>query len=299
MANNKVLFFYNPVSGSGMFKHNIDVIIERFQNAGMQIVPVRAARGEALDRALKNMDQSKFRQIIAAGGDGTINICVNLMIKYNIDLPLAIFPSGTANDFAYYFELPTELDKMIDIALGDVLSYADVGKANERYFINVTALGNMVDASQRTDPQLKNTLGVGAYYLRGFMDVATLKPIPVKITTENGVYEEEMFFMLVMNGESAGGFKKMSPGSLIADGKLDVMLFRKMPKIELAPLLVSLLNGNHADSKHVLYLTAEKILIESTEDVPTDIDGEKGDKLPIEFSILHKRLRVFTQREII
>ena len=39
----KVLLFYNPHSGNGLFKNNLDHIIDRFQTAGYQIEPIRAA----------------------------------------------------------------------------------------------------------------------------------------------------------------------------------------------------------------------------------------------------------------
>jgi len=34
--------------------------------------------------------------------------------------------------------------------------------------------------------------------------------------------------------------------------------------------------------------------IESPVEISTDVDGEKGVTLPLEFSILHKRLRILT-----
>ena len=84
----KVLMFYNPYSGNGLFKNNLDLIVEKFQGEGYQVVPVRAARGLAIDQALSEMNPAEYRQIIVAGGDGTINICVNTMIKYGIDFQL-------------------------------------------------------------------------------------------------------------------------------------------------------------------------------------------------------------------
>ncbi len=292
----KVLLFYNPNSGNGMFKNNLDGIIERFQNSGFQVVPVRAAKGVAIQQALAEMDQSMYRQIVVAGGDGTINICVNAMIRNNIDLPLAIFPTGTANDFAGYFDLPKDIESMVDVAMGDKFTYADVGKCNDRYFINVAALGSLVDVSQKTDPNLKNTLGVFAYYLKGASEVVKLRALPVKLTTDGNVIEEEMYFMLVMNGMSAGGFKKLSPTSDIQDGKLNVILFRKMPIIELVPLLFGVISGNYLDNKNILSFETDNLIIESEEDISTDVDGEHGEKIPLHFSVLKKKLRIFTEK---
>jgi len=293
----KILLFYNPYSGNGLFKNNLDLIIEKFQEKGFQVVPVRSEKGLLIEQALQEMHKEKYRQIIVAGGDGTINVCVNAMIKNNINLPLAIFPTGTANDFAYYFELSNEIEDMVNTAMGDHTTPADVGVCNGRYFINVAAMGALVDVSQKTDPNLKNSLGIFSYYLRGIAEITSLKSLPVKLITPNMEYNEEMYFMLVMNGKSAGGFKKISPQSEINDGKLDVILFRKMPIVELGPLLFNILQGNHPNNKHVLSFQAEKLRIESDVDISTDVDGERGEELPLEFTVLHNRLEIFTREK--
>lgn len=290
----KVLLFYNPNAGNGLFKNSLDNIIERFQEEGYLVVPVRASKGNMLNTVFESMDQSEYKQVIAAGGDGTINICVNAMINNNIDLPLTIMPAGTANDFAYYFDLPHDIKDMLDIALGDNFTYADVGKVNEKYFINVAAMGMLVDVSQKTDPNLKNTLGILSYYLKGLTEVTNLRPIPVKLTSKEFSIVENMYFMLVMNGKSAGGFKRIAPHSEVDDGLLDVMLFKEMPIMDFAPLLINILQGNHQENKNVIYFKTEELIIESPEDVSTDIDGEKGEKFPLHFSILPKRLKIST-----
>ena len=294
----KVLLFYNPYSGNGLFKSNLDLIIERFQANGFQVTPVRAAKGYPLDKAFDEMQVSNYRLIIAAGGDGTINVCVNAMIKKGIDLPLAIFPAGTANDFAYYFDIPDRIEDMVDVAMGNHFTYADVGVCNERYFINVAALGSLVDVSQKTDPNLKNTLGVLSYYMKGASEIVNLKPLPVTLTTPEKVYHEKMLFMVVMNGKSAGGFKHISPDAEINDGKLNVYLFKNMPLIELGPLFFDVLQGRHAQSRKVLTFTTNDLLIESPVDISTDVDGEHGEKLPLQFHVLHNKLKIMTSEHV-
>ena len=293
----KILLYYNAYSGSGVFRNNLDHIIERIQTMGFQVIPVRAAKGVVIDEALRDIDQNEYDRIIAAGGDGTINLCVNAMVKYDVHLPLGILPAGTANDFAYYFELPSDLDLQLDVALGNKTTHADVGKVNSRCFINVCAMGALVDVSQKTDPNLKNALGSLAYYMTALTELPQVHPINVRLTTPEKTYQEQVYFMVVMNGESAGGFRKLSPQSSMDDGKLDVIAFRKMPIVEFGPLLFEVVNGRHPANKNVLYFQTEKLTIESDEDMDTDIDGEHGEKLPLHFSILRRRLDVFVSEE--
>ena len=229
IAKSKILLYYNAYSGNGMFKNNLDHMLEKCQAKGYQVMAIRAQKGIQIDKALQSIDQEEYSRIIACGGDGTLNICVNSMIRNDIHLPLGILPAGTANDFAYYFELPSDIEKAMDIALGDKTTKADVGKVNGKYFINVAALGNMVDVSQKTDPYVKNAIGPLAYYLKAATELNQVHPINVKLTTPEETIREEIYFMTVCNGESAGGFRKLSPESKMNDGKLDVIAFRKMP----------------------------------------------------------------------
>ena len=291
--NSKLLLYYNGYSGNGMFRNNLDHIIERCQETGYQVTVVRAKKGVMIDRALSEIDQEEYSRIIACGGDGTINICVNAMVRHDIHLPLGILPAGTANDFAYYFELPNNIDAALNVALGDRTTKADVGLVNGKCFINVAAMGAMVDVSQKTDPTLKNAIGTLAYYLKGASELTQLHPINVRLTTPEKVREEEIYFMTVCNGESAGGFRKLSPNSMMNDGLMDVVAFRKMPILEFSPLLFEVLNGRHPENKNVLYFQTDSLLIEADEDMPTDVDGECGVKLPLEFSMLKQRLDIF------
>ena len=103
--------------------------------------------------------------------------------------------------------------------------------------------------------------------------------------------------MVVMNGESAGGFRKLSPQSSMDDGMLDVIAFRKMPIVDFAPLLFEVVHGRHPKNKHVLYFQTDRLLVESDEDISTDVDGEHGVKLPLDFSVLAHRLNVFVSED--
>ena len=296
IAKSRVLLYYNAYSGNGMFKSNLDHIIDMCQNRGFQVTAVRANKGRQIEKALESIDEAEYDRIIAAGGDGTMNICVNSMLRNNIHLPLGILPAGTANDFAYYFDIPTDMNAALDIALGDRTTKADVGTVNDKFFINVAAMGAMVDVSQKTDPYVKNAIGPLAYYLRAAAELNQVHPIKIRMTTPDEVMDEEIYFMTVCNGESAGGFRKLSPNSKINDGKLDVIAFRKMPLLEFGPLLMEVIAGRHPDNKNVLYFQTPSLMIESDEDIPTDIDGEHGEKLPLKFGVLNERLDIFVDK---
>ena len=295
-GKNKVLLIYNPKSGSGMFQSNLDKIVAKFQSRGMIVVPLRADGSVSIESFLSGLNEAQYRKIIAAGGDGTINIVVNAMMKNDLHVPLALFPAGTANDFAHYFDIPTDIDGMLSIALEDNYMDADLGKCNDRYFVNVAAIGPVIDVSQKTDATMKNALGTVAYYLRGLSEVKSLKPVEFTITSPQINFTGDIFFMVVMNGNSAGGFRRLGVQSSINDGLLDVIIFKEMNFMELLPLAINVLQGRHDENKNVIYFQTPSLRIESPADMSTDVDGERGEPLPLDIEIVPRRLKINTRR---
>ena len=295
-GKNKVLLIYNPKSGSGMFQSKLDKIVAKFQSRGMIVVPLRADGSVSIESFLSGLNEAQYRKIIAAGGDGTINIVVNAMMKNDLHVPLALFPAGTANDFAHYFDIPTDIDGMLSIALEDNYMDADLGKCNDRYFVNVAAIGPVIDVSQKTDATMKNALGIVAYYLRGLSEVKSLKPVEFTITSPQINFTGDIFFMVVMNGNSAGGFRRLGVQSSINDGLLDVIIFKEMNFMELLPLAINVLQGRHDENKNVIYFQTPSLRIESPADMSTDVDGERGEPLPLDIEIVPRRLKINTRR---
>ncbi len=288
-----VLLLYNPKSGTGTMGDNLDYIIKRFQEKGQHVVPFRLDDRAALKCFMSDLPKS-IKKIIISGGDGTIHQVVNLMIQNDIDLPIALFPTGTANDFSQYFGIPKDLDGMIDVAIKNSFTRCDVGKANEQYFINVASLGNLVDISQRVNDQAKNVLGVLAYYIKGIEEIPRLKAFDVHIKNGDEVHESTVFFVLIMNGKSAGGFRKLAPRSEINDGLLDVVVFKKCPVLDLMPLLVKVVNGEHPKSDHIAYFKTADATITCSEAVGTDLDGEEGPDFPLHVSVLKEKLKIIS-----
>jgi YegS/Rv2252/BmrU family lipid kinase len=291
----KVKLIYNPVSGDGTFKNHLDYIIDKFQQNGLQIEPYRTNKREDLEQMISFMDEKEYKKILVAGGDGTLNQVVNGLLKYDMDLPIGIFPVGTANDYAQYFNLPNDIEEIVEILLRDNYTLSDVGFVNDRYFINVASLGVLIDISQRTNMELKHNLGVLAYYLHGIAELPKVKPVNIQIHSEAMNFEGEILFMLIMNGKSAGGFHKLAPTASINDGLLDVFIFKKCPIYELAALLLAVINGEHINNTNVMHFKAQDLWVHTDGDVGTDLDGEGGPAFPLNIRIVQNRLKILTR----
>lgn len=288
----RVLLIYNPNSGNRMFRSNLDNIIEKFQEKGYLVTVYRINDCRDLSGLFDGIEAAEYNKILIAGGDGTIHHVVNAILNHGMDIPVGIYPAGTANDFAHNFKLPADIEKMTEIYTEDRYTLSDVGKANGEYFINVASLGCLTDVSQKTDPKVKNSFGIFSYYLKGIEEFQKIKAITVRVSSGDFYFEDEIYFMLVMNGKSAGGFKRVSPHSIIDDGLLDVVIFRKCPVLDLMNVLTKILRGEHTKSPHVIYFRTAKLTVECEDKTGTDLDGERGVPFPLEIEVIPARLKV-------
>lgn len=286
----KVRFIYNPYSGENSIINELDNIIKMHQEVGLTIVPYRIQKGRNLEEALNIIDES-YSYILIAGGDGTVDSVVNAMKKKNINIPIAILPVGTANDFAKFIRMPADVSEACKQILDSKPTKVDVGRINNKYFINVASTGLFTDVSQKTDVNLKNTIGKLAYYLKGLEELPNFRRLKIKLTSKECSYDGEMYLILVFNGKTAGNFNLATQAD-VTDGKLDVIIFKAVQIYELLPLFIKILKGEHLDSDKVVYFKTDDVYIESKEDIVTDIDGEKGPDFPLRIQCIKGGIKV-------
>ena len=286
----KVRFIYNPYSGENSIVNELDNVIRLHQEANLTVVPYRIQRGRDLAEALDIIDET-YSYILIAGGDGTVDSLVNAMKQRNVSLPIGILPVGTANDFGKFIHMPTDIEEACKQILASKPVAIDLGKINDKYFINVASTGLFTDISQKTDVNLKNTMGKLAYYLKGLEELPNFRKLKVKISSKECDYEGEMYLLLVFNGQTAGNLN-LATEAEITDGKLDVVMFKAIAIIELLPLFIKLLKGEHLDSDKVVYFKTDDVYIESSEDIVTDIDGERGPDFPLRIQCIEGGIKL-------
>lgn len=288
--NKKVKFIYNPYSGEQTIVGKLDKVISMHQKKNLTIVPYRINKGESIENALEDIDQN-YEYILLAGGDGTIDSVVNAIKKKNIDIPIGILPVGTANDFAKLLGLPADIEKCLDQILELKVKGVDLGKVNDKYFINVLSTGLFTDVSQKTEEHLKNAIGKLAYYIKGIEELHNFRKIKIKVTTKDKVYDDPSYLMLVFNGRTAGNFN-LATEAEFDDGLLDVIIFKAFNIPEIVPIFIRILKGEHLEDSRIEYFKTDKLLIETNEDIVSDIDGEKGPDFPLEVKCIKKAIKV-------
>lgn len=292
----KVKFIYNPYSGENTIVADIDKVIDVHQKYGYIVVPYRISFEYEISKAFEDIDDT-YSYILVAGGDGTVDTVVNHMKKLNIDLPISVLPVGTANDFAKFLGIPQEVDKACEQILNSKPRNIDIGKINDKYFVNVASTGLFTDISQKTSITLKNTMGKLAYYVKGLETLPNFKKLKIKVSSKEASYDGDMFLMLVFNGQTAGNLK-FAYKAEIDDGYLDVIIIKAGVIIDMISLFIQMLKGEHLDHDHnLLYFKTNKLYVECYEDIVTDIDGERGPDFPLTIECIKGGIKMLGVRE--
>ena len=290
----KVKLVYNSIAGQSKFTYFLDSVIEKFMQNDLEVVIYRAGRKDNLEEFLKNSDNEELYGIIVAGGDGTLNKVVTIMMKYNIKTPLGVIPAGTSNDFAKHINMPNSYVESVEKILKNNVESVDVGKANEKYFINVCSAGLFTNSSQKADPDLKKTLGKASYFITGAKELFKFRPFSVRIKTDSEEFLEKINLFIIFNGSSVGGMKYLSSDSSIQDGLLDLIVIKNCSLHEVTRLLAKVLSGNLED-KNIIYRKTKSVVIEKLRgkcDRP-DVDGDEGPDFPMNVECVKDAINMF------
>ena len=260
----KIKLIYNSGAGQSKFKYFLDPIIEKFMDNDIEVSIFRAANNTNLYEFLKDVDKDGYSAIVVAGGDGTVNRVVNVMMKNNIKTPLGVIPAGTSNDFARHLKMPQNFSECIDKLLTFNVQPVDVGKVNDKYFVNICSAGLFTNVSQKVDPNLKNSLGMLSYFITAVNQMVKFKPFEVKIETENDIYIEKVKVMLVFNGSSVGGIDAFCDNSSIQDGLLDMLIIKDCNIADTSLLAGKLFAKTHYTDKNIIYSKEKWIKITKT-----------------------------------
>ena len=276
----KIKFIYNPNSGDKKIIYKLDDIISKFQDNGYIVVPYRISKNNTMENGLEDINDN-YEYILVAGGDGSIDRLVNYMKKNNINLPIAILPTGTANDFANVLNIPLDINLAIDKIINSKPKSIDLGIINKDYFVNIASTGMFTDVSQRVDENLKNSIGRVSYIIKGIEDALHLRKFSVSVKSKELEYEGEMYLILILNGRTAGNIS-LAHYAMLDDGLLDVIIFKAMPIPKTIPLILDIIKGAPIDKyNEIIYFKTDELYINCEEDIVTDIDGERGPNFPL------------------
>jgi diacylglycerol kinase (ATP) len=303
----------NPHSGGGRTRRDWKDI-ERNLRAAYPLMSVVATRKRGDATALVRAAlREGHHEIVAVGGDGTINEAVNGF--FDADGPIApdavfgFVTSGTGGDFRKTFgiaaghaaaiaRLKTAPVKAVDIGRLSCLSRR--GEPVVRYFINIGSFGlsgAVVDSVNRA----RIAKLFGGSFAFAFHSLAALmrygeRTVRIRV---DGDYDEiaSISTVAVANGQFFGGGMRVAPNARPDDGLFDVIIMGGTKKSRAMADMKQIYTGDHLKNPAVRALRGARVVavpVAETRGRPVliELDGESAGRLPATFEILPRALNL-------
>lgn len=291
----KIKIILNPSSGKQITERKVEYLTKLLLDEGYIVGRfMTKKKDDAMHETIKTCKED-WDTIIVCGGDGTVNEVAKGIVKSERKVPVAILATGTVNDFANYMNIPNNVNDFFQMIKRKKIIDIDIGESNDDYFVNVAAGGLLTNVGYQVQPEAKAILGRMAYYFEGLIELVRqgLEPINVSFESKEYTAEEKILLFLISNSSSIGGFKRLAPDADVLDGLLDVLIIKKSDVPELANIFFNILRGDHINHPNIIYFKTKDITIKSDKEIAIDIDGEYGGKLPANFKVYPKAMKIY------
>jgi len=301
----------NPRSGGGRTGREWPKIERALREAYPRVQIAHTQRpGEAAELVREALSEG-HSEIIAVGGDGTINEAVNGF--FDADGPIApdavfaFVTSGTGGDFRKTFGIEAGCAAAIAglrnapvraIDVGRVSCVGLSGESVVRHFVNIASFGLsgvIVDSVNRAR-FAKLFGGTFAFAFHSALAMLTYREHMVRLRID-GVLDEiaSIATVAVANGQYFGGGMRVAPQAKPDDGFFDVIVIGGAKRGILD--LKLLYSGEHLNTPGVRdfrgrKVTAAPVIETRGQAVFIELDGESAGRLPATFEILPRALNL-------
>ena len=244
----------------------------------------------------REIESGKYTKLVAVGGDGLVNLCLQYVAQK--DISLGVIPAGTGNDFARAVGVNGKSAKQIfDLITTQQPTKLDLGKITSssgvRWYVQVLSTGfdavvNSL-ANKITWPK-----GKSKYTVATILIISRFKPISYKIEIDGKKLDQNAMLLSIGNGESYGGGMRICPGASNTDGLLDVLLVRPVSRVVLLTIFPKVFFGKHIPHPRIEILKAKQVRLDAK--TFAHADGEYVSELPISISNEPKALSTWLMK---
>ncbi len=281
----KLLLIVNPKSGKARMRSELLEVTEILSEKYDVTVYITTARLDATKRVMRIAD-GEFSTIVVCGGDGTLNEVVSGLMQSKKKITLAYIPCGTLNEWSSSLGIARNINKAARDILDSKKTVLDIGKFGDKYFSYTASFGAFTDASYSAPQDVKNVLGQAAYFFEGIKSLASIKPIYLKLETEEKALEGDFLFGAVSNSMSVGGIVKFDKAVVeLDDGYFEVLLIRKPDNIIQLQGIIDGILRRDLGREGIEFFHTKSLTVYGSDDVAWTLDGEYcngSDRIDIE-----------------
>ena len=215
--------------------------------------------------------------VIAIGGDGLLHLILQRVVPSQI--PFAIIPAGTGNDFVRTLGWDLEnFDAQLEAITSTQPTSIDLGLVDGEWFGAILSTGFDSIVNERANT-MNWPKGPMKYNAAIAIELPRFKPRHYEITLDDRTISTEAMLIAVSNGRSYGGGMLVCPSASITDGVFDVMVLHPISKYEFIKVFPRVFAGTHITHPAVEIVRSRSVRIESK--AVAYADGERIGQLPV------------------
>lgn len=283
----KVLLIVNPISG------NIDktllttTITATLQKKNITLEVYKTTGENDRVRISKLLDEKVFDRVFIAGGDGTLKMVAEVIVDYKI--PVAVFPSGSANGLAFNLAIPQTTAEQIEVALGQNLMAMNLLEIDDQICLHISDFGlNAELIKNYEDSAVRGKMG---YLLQSLPTLWESKyPFDFTIQLEDRTLKRSGVLLAFANAQKYGTGANVNPHAKMDDDIFELLIYKSL---DVKEILKTLSNEATFDSDVVEIFPIKKAQVTCHQPVAFQIDGEYcGEKEKLRVQLSSKKLSI-------
>ena len=293
----KHLFIINPAAGSRDRTAEYTAQIHRLCQGLDYEIAVSQAPGECRRLAREAAETGENVRIYACGGDGTLNEIASGAAGFP-NAAVTACSGGSGNDFVKIFSEPAAFSNLSRLLDAEETAF-DLIACNDDLALNVCSVG--LDARIGTDVARYKRFpflhGFNAYALSTVVNLfrGISEHYIVEINGER--IDGSQTFVCACNGRYYGGGFNPVPEADPADGKLDVLLVKKVRLWQVPGIIGKYKNGRYRElPEFIRHFRTDRVRVICDRPSAVNLDGELRIAEDIEISVAREKIHFFYPR---
>ncbi|OBX25617.1 YegS/Rv2252/BmrU family lipid kinase [Gelidibacter algens] len=291
-SKNKLLLVINPISGGSEKEQLIKEITEILEDRNV-VFETYETTGKFDDLQIRKLlDDRNFKNVLVAGGDGTIQVVARAI--QNRDVAISLIPAGSANGLASNLMLPYSLEEQIEIALGESYLMMDKISINDHLCLHIADLGiNAALIKNYENSEIRGKLGYALQTIPTLLKADLPYSFSLHIDKKTTVIEGVM--VAIANAKQFGTGAVINPEGKMDDGLFEVLIFKKL---DILDILKTLDENSYRNPEFVECFSVKKVSIECQSNVSLQVDGEFiGDVKHVSAELMPTKLKVMIPKK--
>ena len=226
---------------------------------------------------------------VAVGGDGQSARVAEPLIGTTV--PMGILPAGRGNDLARGLGIPTDPEQAVATILDGSPRRIDTGVVDARPFLGIASVGFDSRANEIAN-RTGFLPGKTVYAWSAVRALFGWKAVRFTIVVDGREDRVEAHTIAVANNSFYGGGMKMSPGSSLDDGRLDLIVVGAVSRLHFLADFPKVFSGRHVDGVRVTSSPLREVELRAGQPLVVYADGDPVAQLPAKFRVVPESLSI-------